>query len=98
MGKSFGAENEKNWFVYLLRCADQTLYTGITTDLERRLAEHNAGKPRGANYTHPRRPVTLAYQEPHPTRATASQREYRIRKLNKADKERLILKGARGGG
>lgn len=80
----------QNWFVYLLRCADDSLYTGITIDLERRLVEHNFGQA-AARYTRTRRPVTLVYQECLPDRSTASKREGRIRKLNKTDKEKLIL-------
>lgn len=77
------------WFVYLLRCADGTLYAGITTDLDRRLAEHNSGKA-GAKYTRARRPVTLAWQEPAVDRAAASRREYAVRTLSRAEKERLV--------
>ncbi len=61
------------WFVYLLRCADGTLYAGITTNLDRRLAEHNAGKA-GAKYTRTRRPVALAWQEAAVDRAAAGRR------------------------
>lgn len=81
-----------NWFVYILRCADDSLYTGITTDLQRRVAEHNSGARLAARYTRPRRPVTLVYHENQVSRATASQRECMLRKLRKADKEQLILK------
>ena len=77
------------WFVYLLRCADGTLYAGITTDLDRRLAEHNAGKA-GAKYTRARRPVTLAWHEPAVDRAAASRREYQVRTLPRAAKEQLV--------
>ena len=80
------------WFVYLLRCADGTLYTGITTDLNRRLAEHNAGKA-GAKYTRTRRPVVLAWHEAAGDRAAASRREYQLRKLTRAQKEGLIQPG-----
>lgn len=76
------------WCVYLLQCADGTFYTGITTDLERRLAEHN-GSRRGARYTRVRRPVTLAYREPAADRAEAARREYAIRTLSRADKQAL---------
>ena len=77
------------WFTYVLRCADNSLYTGITTDLDRRLHEHNH-KLTGAAYTRARRPVTLVYQESFQTRADAAQREYTIRTLSKAAKEKLI--------
>ena len=78
-----------DWFVYIVRCADGSLYTGITTDLERRVAEHNHGAPAGARYTRPRRPVTLVYHEPQTNRSAAARRERALRKLGKAGKERL---------
>jgi putative endonuclease len=79
------------WYVYILRCADDTLYTGITTDVERRVREHNAGGRLGARYTRARRPVTLCYAEPVPTRAAAAKREAAIKKLDRAAKTRLVL-------
>lgn len=80
------------WFVYLLRCADNSLYTGITTDLNRRLAEHNGenGSMKGARYTRSRRPVCLVYSEILASRASASQREYAIKQLSRTAKEQLI--------
>ncbi|MCW8918823.1 MAG: GIY-YIG nuclease family protein [Gammaproteobacteria bacterium] len=78
-----------NWYVYILRCCDDTLYTGVTTDCDRRLREHNHGL-RGAKYTRGRRPVTLAYREAAPDRATAQRREAQIRRLSAAQKETLI--------
>ena len=74
--------------VYILQCADGTLYTGWTTDLERRLRAHNSGQ--GARYTRGRRPVRLVYQEEQPTRSTAQSREAAIRRLSRADKLKLI--------
>lgn len=79
----------KFWFVYLLRCADGTFYTGITTDPSRRLAEHNGAGKKGARYTRARQPVTLVWSEPAASRAEAARREYVVRKLPRADKERL---------
>lgn len=73
------------WWVYLLRCADGTLYAGITTDLERRLAEHNGEGP-GARYTRSRRPVELVYAEPALNRAEAARREAAIKRLDRAQK------------
>ena len=73
---------------YILRCADGTLYTGWTNDLERRLQAHNAGM--GAKYTRPRRPVTLVYQETFPTKQQAMHREWEIKKLSRAQKLQLI--------
>lgn len=81
---------EHNWTVYLLRCNDKTLYCGITTDIERRLNEHNQCDKKGAKYTRARRPVTLAYLENSQNRKTASQREYQLKKLPKKAKEKLV--------
>ncbi len=78
-----------DWYVYMLRCADGTLYTGITTDLARRVQEHNAGKA-GARYTRSRRPVALVYSETVANRSEASQREYAIKQLSLACKIRLM--------
>jgi putative endonuclease len=78
------------WFVYLLRCADGTLYAGITTDPARRVAEHNAGS--GARYTRARLPVELIHCEPAADRAAASRREAAIKKLPRIAK--LALAGA----
>ena len=77
------------YFVYMLRCADETLYTGITTDLERRVDEHNNSE-KGAKYTRARRPVTLVYSEEVTNRSEASKREYLIKKLNRQEKIRLM--------
>ncbi|MDX1518556.1 MAG: GIY-YIG nuclease family protein [Gammaproteobacteria bacterium] len=79
-----------DWFVYVLRCADGSYYTGITTDLERRIAEHNHDK-RGAAYTRARRPVSLVYRETCDSRSDAARREHRIRKMNREQKQDLIL-------
>jgi len=77
------------WHVYLIRCADGSLYTGITTDVERRLAEHRAGK--GAKYLKGRGPLALAYSRPIGDRAAASREEARIKRLSKAAKETLVV-------
>jgi|GEM_PF-470856 len=79
-----------SWFVYLLRCADNSLYAGITTDIERRVKEHNDDNKRAAKYTRARRPVALAYMEKAEDKKCAAQREYRLRKLNKPAKEALV--------
>lgn len=76
------------YVVYLLRCADGTFYTGVTTDLERRLEEHNHGD-RGARYTKARRPVALVYQEAAKNRSQAQQREYFLRTLPRTEKLKL---------
>ena len=75
-------------FVYIVRCADGTLYTGWTTDVARRVAQHNAG--RGARYTRMHRPVVLVYREEAPDRSTAMRRELAIKKLDRERKERLV--------
>jgi putative endonuclease len=74
------------WCVYVLRCADGSLYTGITTDITRRVAEHNGGGPLGARYTRTRRPVELAYVEAVANRAEATRREAAIKQLDRAGK------------
>ena len=76
------------WFVYLLRCADGTLYTGITTDTARRLAQHNAGT--ASKYTRSRRPVAMVYREPAKTHGAALRREIAIKKLSRAAKDALV--------
>lgn len=76
------------WTVYILRCRGGTLYTGITTDPERRLKQHNAGT--AARYTRSHRPVEMIYQETHPDRSSALKREAAIKKLSKAAKLRLL--------
>ena len=78
------------WFVYYLRCRDNSLYTGITTDINRRLNEHNFDDKKGAKYTRARRPVTLAYIEPCEDKSLAGKREYYLRKLPKNKKEALV--------
>jgi putative endonuclease len=75
------------WSVYLARCADGSLYTGVTTDPERRLAQHNRGL--GATYTRGRVPVTLVYCEPALDRSGALRREHAIKQLTRAQKEAL---------
>ena len=74
--------------VYILECADGTLYTGISTDPERRLREHNRG--RGAKYTRGRGPSRLCYREPQPDKGTALRRELAIKALTRQEKLRLI--------
>jgi len=83
-------ETKKHWYVYVLSCTDQTLYTGVTTDLERRIDEHNNHARLGAKYTRARRPVNLVYYEEYENRADACKQEYRIKSLSRKDKERLI--------
>ncbi len=77
-----------DWFVYILRCADGTLYTGITNDLIRRCKQHNAGT--ASRYTRSRLPVALVYQEPQVSRSLALKRELAIKALSREQKELLI--------
>ena len=78
------------YYVYIVRCADDTLYTGIATELERRIKEHNSSD-KGAKYTRTRRPVSLVYSEEYADRSTASKREYEIKKkMSRAEKLALI--------
>ncbi|MDY3559003.1 GIY-YIG nuclease family protein [Gemmata sp. JC673] len=81
------AKNPK-WVVYILRCADGTLYTGITTDLDRRLTQHNAGT--ASKYTRARRPVTVAYRQAAKTHGDALRRELAVKKLTRAAKDALV--------
>ncbi len=76
-------------FVYIVECADKTLYTGWTTNIERRLRAHNAG--RGARYTRQRGPVRLVYLEEAPDRRAAQKREVEIKRLSRAGKLKLIV-------
>jgi predicted GIY-YIG superfamily endonuclease len=84
---------ESEWSVYVLRCADGSLYTGATNDPTRRCERHNAGK--GARYTRGRRPVLLVYLERHPGRGAALRREAAIKALTRRAKEALIREAAR---
>lgn len=86
MGEELGGDGLH--YTYIVRCADDTLYTGWTTDLQRRLAAHNDG--RGAKYTRSRRPVTLIYHECFATKEEALRRECAIKQLSRAEKLRLI--------
>ena len=78
------------WFVYILRCGDGTLYTGITDDVPRRLEAHRCGK--GAKYTRGRGPLELVYQERLPDKSAALKREYAIKQLNRAQKQQLCAR------
>lgn len=77
-----------NFYIYILKCCDNTYYTGYTTSLEKRVRTHNEGK--GAKYTRSRRPVELVYSEVFETKSEALKREYQIKKLTRNQKEQLI--------
>jgi putative endonuclease len=81
------------WWIYIMQCKDQTLYTGVTTDLERRLNEHNGKGPtaaKGAKYTRVRRPIKIVYTEICENRSKACKRESAIKKLTRTNKFKLI--------
>ncbi len=90
MARQDSAREPKEWSVYIARCADQTLYTGIAKDVFKRLARHNAGK--GAAYTRTRRPVRVVYHAAGLTRSEALIEEARIKSLPRAQKAKLAQK------
>ena len=81
---------ESNWYLYILRCGDGTLYTGITTDVEKRLETHRTGK--GAKYTRGRQPLELVYRESCGTHSDALKREIAVKRMNRQEKEALLTK------
>ena len=86
--KTASFKNAERWTVYILRCKDSTLYTGITKDIERRIKQHNNGK--ASKYTQTRRPVTVVYKEKKMGRANALVREAEIKQYSKGKKELLV--------
>ena len=92
MGSRNEIRAEKEWedmnYTYILKCKDETLYTGWTNDIEKRLEAHNAGK--GAKYTRSRRPVELVYLEQFETKEEAMRREYAIKHMKRKEKLQLI--------
>jgi putative endonuclease len=91
MGIAKSEEEPGQWLVYMVQCNDKSLYTGVTTDLDRRLKEHNEGTL-GAKYTRARRPVSLAWFEQCDSRSSATIREAEIKKLDRNQKLELIGK------
>jgi putative endonuclease len=85
-----------DWFVYMIRCSNNALYTGITTDVERRTAEHRSGNRRSAKYTRFSAAVERVYQVKLKDRRLAARVEYRIKQLTKADKETIVQEGFSG--
>ena len=79
------------WMLYILKCGDNSLYTGITNNLTKRITDHENGN--GAKYTRNRGPFELVYSEKHENRSLASKREFEIKKMSRADKENLIKQG-----
>ena len=86
---------EAAWRLYMLQCADESLYVGTTTDVDRRFKEHKAGQ--GGHYTRGRRPVKLLYQENHANRSTAQRREMEIKQWPRSKKLELAKKRRRNG-
>ena len=82
----------QTWNVYIVRCADGSLYTGIATDVARRVEEHNANNLLAARYTRTRRPVVLVYREAAATRSAAGKREYELKQMSREEKEVLMMK------
>ena len=80
-----------NWTVYMVRCSDNSLYTGITKDIDKRVDEHNSGNKSGAKYTRSRGPVTLVYTESAENHSQAAKRECEIKKMSKKSKELMLL-------
>lgn len=78
------------WWVYLLRCADATLYAGVTTDVERRMRQHNGEASGGARYTASRRPVELVWRQACPSRSVAQTMEAKVKQLSRSQKQDLI--------
>ena len=81
-------ESSTNWFLYMVRCADDTIYTGISIDVSARVTKHNSG--RGAKYTQTRLPVRLIYSESQPDRVSAMKREFEVKKWGRKRKEDLV--------
>lgn len=92
MVKSVSAKtnNEQTWYVYVIRASDNSLYTGITTDIKRRFKEHS-GTQKGARYFRGRQPLEVVYSDTHPDRGSALRREAAIKKLPRAQKLKMIM-------
>ncbi|MGJ8696288.1 MAG: GIY-YIG nuclease family protein [Verrucomicrobiaceae bacterium] len=82
--------SESIWFLYMIKCGDGSLYTGIATDVERRFAEHEEGAPKGAKYTRGKGPLSLVYQVEVGTRSEACKEELRVKSLTKKEKLKLV--------
>jgi putative endonuclease len=80
-----------NWSVYILRCGDESLYTGVATDVTRRFGEHQSQGPKAAKYVRGRTPLELVYTREIGTRSEAQKEEWRIKQLSRAQKEALLL-------
>ena len=87
---------DRPWFLYVVHCSDGTLYTGVTTNVSRRIREHNTGS-RGAKYTKTRRPVRLVYRIDFETRSAAQKAEHKFKKLTRKQKNEVINESRRSG-
>ncbi|MEK6697481.1 MAG: GIY-YIG nuclease family protein [Nitrospirota bacterium] len=85
------SNGRKKWFLYILKCGDDTLYTGITNDMQRRLRQHNDGS--ASRYTRSRLPVKVVYFEPCGNRSCALKKERAVKRLSRKEKEKYIEKG-----
>lgn len=90
------SKSSLTWYVYMVRCRDGSLYTGITNDLARRIEAHNSGRD-GARYTRSRRPVSLVYAEQVESRSAAARLEYKYKRFSPAKKETLIVEAGMQG-
>lgn len=87
---NFKPEPEARWYVYMVECGDRSLYTGVTTCLERRIRQHNGDLSGGARYTQSRRPVVLSWRQGPFSKTRACQLEAQLKQLSRADKRKLI--------
>lgn len=87
-------EAVSSWYLYIIRCANSHLYTGVTTDVKRRLAEHQSSGPKAAKFLKGKGPLTLVYQEPQIDRSTALKREIAIKKMSRQQKLQLVTQFA----
>ena len=85
--------SQKKYYVYIVQCADGTLYTGFTTDVDRRINEHNFSIKKGAKYTRSRRPVKVVHVETFDTMSLALKREHKIKKMSRKQKKLLLTQG-----
>lgn len=86
------SESSRQWYMYVVECADGSFYCGVTTDIQRRLVEHNTSS-RGAKYTRSRRPVKLTYSEKHPDRSSALKAEMAFKRLTRVQKADRVVGG-----
>ncbi len=94
MNTESGEKMSESWYVYILECADRTLYTGVTMDVKKRLDEHNTNKNKAAKYVWARRPAKMVYQETADSRSRALKREHEIKQLTRQMKLTLIGENA----